>query len=323
VRWELRREANLIKIQKVMRAGGPRNLFRNAGFILALAFAIGLSLPHGAAGTSPAVTPLLALAMTMSVMGVSPQLFLDFKKVARPILISLLLNYGVLTFGFIGLATLLIPEYELWAGFIMLDAVPAAVAVIPFTYHLEGDVDFSLLGTVASYLAALAIIPAISISFLGVSIVQPEQLLITMGQLIAIPLGVSQILRRTGIAQKLDNYRGSIVNWSFFVVVYTIVGLNRDAFLQEPLILLRIAIISFLSTFVLSAIINRIALSTGKDKPGRISLMLLGTRKNYGLAAAIALTIFSPRAAMPAAVTMVFAIGHFIWLTYRARRMAG
>jgi BASS family bile acid:Na+ symporter len=258
----------------------------------------------------------------MSVMGVSPQLFLDFKKVARPILISLLLNYGILTFAFIGLATLLISEYELWAGFIMLGAVPAAVAVIPFTYHLEGDVDFSLLGTVASYLAALAIIPAISIAFLGVSIVQPEQLLITIGQLIAIPLGVAQILRRTGIAQKLDKCRGSIVNWSFFVVVYTIVGLNRDSFLQEPLTLLRIAIISFLSTFVLSAIINRIALSIGKDKPGRISLMLLGTRKNYGLAAAIALTIFSPRAAMPAAVAMVFAIGHFIWLTFRTRRMA-
>lgn len=305
-----------------MRTGGPTNLFRNTGFILALAFAIGLSLPYGAVRTSAAVTPLLALTMTMSVMGVSPRLFLDFRRVARPIVISLLLNYGILTFALIGVATLLIPDYELWAGFIMLGAVPAAVAVIPFTYHLEGNVNFSLVGTVASYLAALAIIPAISMSFLGVSIVQPQELLITMGQLIAIPLGVSQILRHTGIAQKLDKYRGSIVNWSFFVVVYTIVGLNHDAFLQEPLTLLRISIIAFLSTFVLSAIINRVAHSMGQDKTTRISLILLGTRKNYGLAAAIALTIFSPRASMPAAVAMVFAIIHFIWLTFRARRAA-
>lgn len=305
-----------------MRAGGPTNLFRNTGFILALAFVIALTLPHGALRTSAAVNPLLALTMTMSVMSVSPRMFLDTKRVARPILISLLLNYVILTFGFIGLATLLIPEYELWAGFVMLGAVPAAVAVIPFTYHLEGDVDFSLVGTAASYLAALAIIPAISISFLGVNIVQPEQLLITMGQLIAIPLGVSQILRRTGIAQKLDKCRGSIVNWSFFIVVYTIVGLNHDAFLQEPLTLVRISVIAFLSTFVLSAIINRITHSMGKDKTTRISLILLGTRKNYALAAAIALSIFSPRASIPAAVAMVFAIIHFIWLTLWTRRAA-
>jgi BASS family bile acid:Na+ symporter len=300
----------------------PKTLFRNTGFILALAFAIGLSLPQGAVKTSPAVTPLLALTMTMSVMHVSPRLFLDFGKVAHPILISLLLNYGVLTFGFIGLATLLIPEYELWAGFIMLGAVPAAVAVIPFTYNLEGDVDYSLIGTVATYLTALAMIPTISIFFLGVSIIQPEQLLIAMGQLIAIPLGLSQILRRTGIAQKLDKYRGSIVNWSFFVVVYAIVGLNRNAFLQEPLTLLRISVVAFLTTFVLSTIIGRVARSIDKDKANRISLILLGTRKNYGLAAAIALTIFSPRAAMPAAVAMVFSIGHFIWLTFRVRQIS-
>ena len=297
-------------------------LFRNTGFVLALAFAIGLSLPHGAAATSPAVTPLLALTMTMSVMGVSPKVFLDFKKISRPILISLLLNYGVLTFSFIGLASLMIPDYELWAGFILLGAVPAAVAVIPFTYHLEGDVDFSLIGTIASYLAALVMIPVISISFLGVSLIQPKKLLITIGELIAIPLGISQILRRTGAAEKLNKYRGSSVNWSFFVVVYTIVGLNQAAFLEQPLTLLRIAVIAFFSTFVLGAIVNRLSRSRGSDKPNRISLMLLSTRKNYGLAGAIALTLFSPRAAMPAAVAMIFAISHFIWLTFRAKKMA-
>jgi len=296
-------------------------LFRNTGFILALAFAIGLSLPHGATATSPAVTPLLAVTMTLSVMGISPKVFLDFKRVSRPILVSLLLNYGVLTFSIIGLATLLIPDYELWAGFILLAAVPPAVAVIPFTYHLEGDVDFSLIGTIASYLAALVMIPVISISFLGVSLIQPEKLLITIGELIAIPLGISQILRRTGVAEKLDKYRGSIVNWCFFVVVYTIVGLNQAAFLEEPLTLLRMVIIAFASTFVIGEIVNRIARARGQDKPSRISLMLIGTRKNYGLAGAIALTIFSPRAAMPAAVAMIFAIGQFIWLTFRVKKM--
>jgi hypothetical protein len=44
--------------------------------------------------------------------------------------------------------------------------------------------------------------------------------------------------------------------------------------------------------------------------------------KNYGMAAAITLALFSPRAAIPAAVTTAFAIAHFIWLTFRVNRMA-
>ncbi len=297
------------------------HLLRNTGFILALAFIIGLALPKGATETSPAATPLLALIMTLSVMGASPKLFLDFKRVLRPILISLLLNYAVLTFTLIGLSSILIPDYELWAGFVILAAVPPAVAVIPFTYRLDGDVDFSLVGMVASYLAALFIIPLISIAFLGTSLIQPGRLLITLGELIAIPLGVSQLLRRTGIASRLEKYRGPIINWSFFVVVYTIVGLNQAAFLGQPLILLRISLIAFVSTFVLAYLIDRLARFLGRNKPNRISLILLGTRKNYGLAAAIALALFSPRATIPAAVAMVFAIVHFIWLTFWVKRM--
>lgn len=297
------------------------SLFRNAGFILALAFIVGLILPQGATETSSAVVPLLALIMTMSIMGVSPRLFLDFRKVSRPILLSLLMNYVVLTLALIGLSSLIIRDYELWTGFILLAAVPPAVAVIPFTYHLGGDINFSLIGTVASYLAALFIVPLISLVFWGASIVQPVSLLITLGELIAAPLAIAQLLRRTNIASKLEKYRGTIVNWGFFVVVYTIAGLNQNAFLGQPLTLLPTAAVAFVSTFVLAYIVDRTTRFLRVDKASRISLVLLGTRKNYGMAAAIALALFSSRAAVPAAVAMVFAIVHFIWLTFWVRRM--
>ena len=297
------------------------SLFRNAGFILALAFVVGLVLPQGAAETSPAVVPLLAMVMTMSIMGVSPRMFLDFRKVSRPILLSLLMNYVVLTLALIGLSFLIIRDYELRTGFILLAAVPPAVAVIPFTYRLGGNTDFSLVGTVACYLAALFIVPIISVVFWGASVIQPVSLLITLGELIALPLAIAQLLRRTGIASKLERYRGTIVNWGFFVVVYTIVGLNQSAFLEQPERLLPTTAAAFISTFVLAYIIDRVARSSGVDRASRISLILLGTRKNYGMAAAIALALFSSRAAVPAAVAMVFAIVHFIWLTFWVRRM--
>ena len=296
------------------------SLFRNAGFILALAFVVGLVLPQGAAETSPAVVPLLAMVMTMSIMGVSPRMFLDFRKVSRPILLSLLMNYVVLTLALIGLSFLIIRDYELRTGFILLAAVPPAVAVIPFTYRLGGNTDFSLVGTVACYLAALFIVPIISVVFWGASVIQPVSLLITLGELIALPLAIAQLLRRTGIASKLERYRGTIVNWGFFVVVYTIVGLNQSAFLEQPERLLPTTAAAFISTGYPIASASR-ARSSGVDRASRISLILSGTRKNYGMAAAIALALFSPRAAVPAAVAMVFAIVHFIWLTFWVRRM--
>jgi BASS family bile acid:Na+ symporter len=296
-------------------------LFRNMGFILALAFILGLVLPQGAPQTGPAVTPLLALIMTLSITGVSPKLFLDFRRVSHPILISLLLNYAVLTFTLIGLASLLIRDYELWVGFVIMAAVPPAVSVIPFTYRLEGDVDFSLIGTVASYLAALFITPLISIVFVGTSLIPPGRLLMALGELIAIPFGVAYLLRRTGVASRLEKYRGTIINWGFFVVVYTIVGLNQGAFLAQPLTLLPMALIAFVSTFVLGYLIDRLARFLSRDKPSRISLIFLGTRKNYGMVAAIALALFSPRGAIPAAVTTVLAVVHFIWLTFWVKRM--
>ena len=301
------------------RLGG---LFKNTGFILALAFVIGLSLPQGAPKTSPAVTPALAVTITMAVLGISPRLFLNFKRVARPVLTTLLLNYVILAFILIGLATLFIPEYELWAGFVILAAVPPAIDIIPFTYHLKGDFEFSLIGTVGACIAALLIIPLISISFLGVSVIPPGRLLLILTEMIIAPLAIAQLLQRTGAAQKLEKYRGTVISWCFFLVVYTVVGLNQTAFFEEPLTLLRIAAIAFVSTFGLGYVVNRVAKRRGRSKPNRISLMMLSTRKIYGLAAAISLTFFSAKAALPAALTIIFAISHFIWLAFHTKRMA-
>ena len=171
-------------------------LFQNMGFILALAFIIGLAVPQGAAQTISTVTPLLAMIMTLSIVSASPRITSNLKKVWKPVLISLLSNYIVLTFTIIGLSYLLLQDQELRTGFVILAAIPPAVAVIPFTARLDGDLDFSLIGTIALYLFALLLVPIITIFFLGINVIDPETLLITLAQLIAIPFGIAIILRR-------------------------------------------------------------------------------------------------------------------------------
>ena len=98
-------------------------------------------------------------------------------------------------------------------------------------------------------------------------------------------------------------------------------GLNRDAFLGEPETLLRLSLISFIASFVLAYLINITARLLKVDKATRISLVMMGTRKNVGLAAAMALTFFGPRAVMPAAVFMTTNIIQFILLTIWIKRI--
>ena len=57
------------------------------------------------------------------------------------------------------------------------------------------------------------------------------------------------------------------------------------------------------------------------EKVDPVSLLLLGTRKNGGLAGAIAIIFLDPRAAVPVAVVAAFNAIHFVWLTWWVKRM--
>lgn len=296
-------------------------LLGNSSFIFTLAIIVGLIFGRGASWTEPALLPMLALIMTISILDVSSRIFLDLRKVLLPVLIALMLSYVILGGILIGLSSLIINDPELHIGFVLVAAVPPAVAVIPLTYILGGNTGFSLVGNVVAYVAALAITPLICILFMGANFIDPVRLIIVLSELIVAPIIASRILRRTRIVATVDRWRDPVVNWGFFLVIYTMVGLNRDVFLEQPHTLLLTCAIAFTGTFVLGEIINRTLGFFGMAKADRISLVLFGTRKNYGLAGAIGLVFFSSRAAMPAAVVSAMSVLHFIWLSWWVKRM--
>jgi BASS family bile acid:Na+ symporter len=49
------------------------------------------------------------------------------------------------------------------------------------------------------------------------------------------------------------------------------------------------------------------------------SLVLLGTQKNTGLAAGLALALFSEKTAVPATISTIFSLVYFIWLSFKQR----
>jgi BASS family bile acid:Na+ symporter len=234
-----------------------------------------------------------------------------------PALGGLAINYVLLGGFILGLNFLLINDEALRSGFILLAVVPPAVAVIPFTGFLGGNNTFSLIGTMGCYLGALVITPLMAVEFFGSAFVEPVKLLIILVELIIMPLILSRILRWTGIAARIEPFKGTITNWSFFVLTYTIVGLNQRVFLGQPLSLVPAVVIAIASTFFLGFAIEKVGAHFGGDPRTLTSLVLLGTLKNYGLAGGLALSIFSERTALPATVSVIFMIVYIAWLGYK------
>jgi len=294
-------------------------LLRNRNTIMILALAAGLLWGKGAQWTEKITLPALAIVMTLSVTGVTGNTFRSFRTLIAPIIIGIVMNYMVLGGVILGLSKLFIHDEALWSGFVILAAVPPAVAVIPFTVFLKGDTEFSLIGTLGAYLGALIITPLMALIFIGASFIDPLKLITIIIELILAPILFSRLLIMTGIARLIEPIKGDITNWSFFLVSYTIVGLNQQVFLTQPLSLFPVAMISVASTFVLGWIIELFGKIAHLDKKKTVSIVLLGTLKNYGLAGGLALSFFDTKTALPSTVSVVFMIIYIIWLEFKKK----
>ena len=135
------------------------SLLNNRNFIFSLAIAFGLILPQAAEWTKILIMPSLALVMTLATINVSNDYFRQPRAILKPSLAGLLMTYVILGGAILLVSALLIKEHNLWIGFVLIAAVPPAVAVIPFTAILEGNVSYTLSGAVASYLADLLMMP--------------------------------------------------------------------------------------------------------------------------------------------------------------------
>lgn len=251
--------------------------------------------------------------MTLSTISITNRDLASIKSSPRPVLISLLLNYVVMGSTTLLMARWLISDSELWGGFVTIAAMPPAIAVVPFSYMLGGNMAFSLIGTTSLYLAALGLTPGIMILLLGADFFNPVRLLLILVQLIVIPLVVSRVFLFTGLAKSIDKWQGTAVSWCYFIVFFTIIGLNRQVFFQQPDFLFKIGTIAIVVNFGLGHAIDFIARRLHVDRQTSISWVLMGTRKNTGLASVIALAFLGERATIPHAVYAMLAVAAILW----------
>lgn len=299
------------------------HFLNNKTFILALAFVTGLIFSDVASMAGVLTLPALALVLTVSTTQVTVKDFLPPKKMIRPVALAFTFNYLILSTVMIIMAWWLMPSHDLWIGYVLLAAAPPGIAIVPFTHVLKGDIRISLMGTFGVYLLSIVLTPLIIFVFTGEAAVSPLRLVNTMVQLILLPFILSQIIRATKLNHYVSKYRGNIINWGFFVVIFTVVGLNQEVFLSRFDILVPVSIVAVLSSFGLSVSVELICRKLKIPKQNMNSYMLLSSIKTSAFAAAVGVSLFSEAASIPGAVVSAWYALYFIYLGIRGNRLAG
>jgi BASS family bile acid:Na+ symporter len=293
---------------------------RNSNLLFLIAFLLGLFLGGYAPLLKGYILPALILIMSLSTTQISLSELTHVKHYIRDIFFVFVINYLFLS-GLILLANhLIIRDHDLYVGFVVMAAIPSAVAVLPFTYLLKGEMTVSLIGSASLYLLALAVAPIISFQLLDVGRANPFRLIIVLIQLILIPFIVSRLLLKWRAFHQIKGNTNILVNLAFFLIIYVVIGMNRSTFLSHFDVLILVSSIAFLRTFVSGHLVDLLSRLAGTDRGRRMSYVLFGSFKNLGLAAAITLVLFNERAAIPAAVTIPFEILFFIWFSYFQKR---
>jgi len=286
------------------------DLIQNSTSVLILSVLLGLVLPGPAGATEALVTPALMVMMAFSLTEVD--LGRDIKSSAslKRGFLGIIINYGLLS-GLILLLSYSLPDESLRHGFVIMAAVPPAVAVLPMTRILKGDMSLSFAGEILSYLASLLLMPLIIYLFVHQTGISPIYLLQISIVLILIPALASRLVRLLPINPVLP------INLGFFLVTYTVIGLNQGALWTDGW---SVAWVSIARTFAVGLAVFILARSAGLKSSQAISLTLLGSFKNLGLAAAVSLLLVGPAAGLPAAFCVLAETAFFILLSFARSR---
>lgn len=232
-------------------------------------------------------------------------------------LVGSVLNYVLFGIVVLLLAWLLVPDQELFMGFVVIVAAPPGVAVIPFSGILKGDLEYSILGVFGAFLASIFLAPAIVGYFPGGKSIDSLGLFILMTELIIIPMLLSRLLLVEPFFKYVKIIRGKLVDWGFALIIFTAVGMNRQVFFSNPQILLVTAIILLSGTFLIGSIYEWLMPRFGISRERVRTQVLLLTIKSSGFSVVTAMTLFGQRAAIPSAVLAVIVLLYLLFLSIR------
>jgi BASS family bile acid:Na+ symporter len=260
---------------------------------------------------------ILAVVMTLSTTGISMKGMLPISKSIKNMSVAIFLGYFVFSSLLIVLSWFLLDNKYLFYGMVIIAASPPGVAVIPFTTILKGDMNYTMVGTLGTYLASVVLAPFIITLFSDSEGLDSMQLLIIMVKVILVPFLISRLLLFKPIYAVVEKTRGHLVDLGFALIIYTAVGLNRDVFFGNFEVLGLISLILLLMMFGLGTLYEWVARRLKIATPKSVSQKLLLTIKSSGFTASASMAIFGREAAIPSAVLAVLVLVYLLYLSIR------
>jgi BASS family bile acid:Na+ symporter len=270
-------------------------VFFGAGLVVALI------IPGPAKPLEPYILSPLIIVMFLSTTEIKFKALLNIKRYGLKVVTCLLLNYGLVSAVALGLAWLVFREGDFFMGFVMVAAMPTAIAVIPLSYIMKGDTEVAVVGVSLCYLLALIIGPGLVYIVIGSSL-DVWEIFEALLFVIVLPLLASRLLMALDIDKKLGLGKKVFMNINFFMVMYIIIGVNFENFFIEGWVLVLVILVCVARSFGTGAA----CLATSKimkcKRADAINYTFFGSFKNLGLTATLALVLFGEKASIPAAL---------------------
>ncbi len=285
-----------------------------------VAIAIGLYLPQAARWAALLVLPALTIALTVALLRFPGGFFKNPRALLPGALWGNLMNYLILGNLILLDGIFLIRHENFWIGLVMIAAVPSALAVLPLSKKLRADQRLTLNGFAGTYLGALILIPLLGAAFLRYCRVPCEKLVILAAALILLPLLLSRVAVDRNWDEWIHRREGAISDGCFFIVFYAVAAGNARLIRQGPLELIFILALAFATILLITVALLLVGRFFKLPRSRVSSLLLLGTMKNYGLAAGISLYVFNNEVAVPALIFSVFLFLNALWLRFWFRK---
>lgn len=251
----------------------------------------------------------LALLMTISLSNVKLGETRG-KDHVKDALLALALNYGLLTIVILAFGSVF--DEKLRWGFVLMAAAPSAISIVPFTTILGGRTSRALFSTAVNYIAALGLMPAISLLLIG-SAVSVESLITSLLLLIVMPMALSRGVMRLNPPKSASTI---VMNIAFAVLIFAVAGSNRDAFFGDLAVVAAIAVVCVIRTFGTGLGVEFVLRRLGMPKEDRVLSVLFSSYKNLGLTATLAIALFEPVVAVPATIGIVLEV---VWVIFLLR----
>ncbi len=269
--------------------------------MVAAGLVVGLATGGFPGDTSRLVQQLaLVLAMTFSLTEISFR-GISVRAEARGIVLAFAASYGAMG-GLLLAFAAWTQEADLRSGWVLMAAVPPAVAVVPITSFLRGNVRSALIADALLYLLGLLMVPALTFALLGQGVPIGELILQTL-LLIGVPILLSRVLLRW---RRVHDVRSTAVSASFFVLVLAIAGSARDVLLGRPDLVAGLAGLAVLRTFGLGVVLFGAGIALHASRDTRVAASTFGGFKNLGLTVVLASTVFGAVASLPAVMCLIF-----------------